>query len=35
MTVLTRNAYYFEDLQLGMEASFAKTVSEADINTFA
>jgi 3-hydroxybutyryl-CoA dehydratase len=35
MTVLTRNAYSFEDLQLGMEASFAKTVTEADINTFA
>lgn len=35
MTLLTRNTYYFEDLQLGMEASFAKTVSEADINTFA
>jgi 3-hydroxybutyryl-CoA dehydratase len=35
MTVLTRNTYYFEDLQLGMEASFAKTVTESDINIFA
>lgn len=35
MTILTRNSYYFEDLQLGMEASFAKTVTEADIATFA
>lgn len=35
MTLLTRNAYYFEDLQLGMEATFAKTVSEADIAAFA
>jgi 3-hydroxybutyryl-CoA dehydratase len=35
MTLLTRNTYYFEDLQLGMEASFAKTVTEADIGTFA
>lgn len=35
MTVLTRNTYFFEDLQLGMEASFAKTVTEADIATFA
>lgn len=35
MTLLTRNAYYFEDLQLGMEASFAKTVTESDIAAFA
>jgi 3-hydroxybutyryl-CoA dehydratase len=35
MTLLTRNTYYFEDLQLGMEASFAKTVTEADIAAFA
>lgn len=35
MTLLTRNAYYYEDLQLGMEASFAKIVTEADIGTFA
>ncbi len=35
MTVISRTAYHFEDLQLGMEASFAKTVSESDIVTFA
>jgi len=35
MTLLTRNTYYFEDLQLGMEATFAKTVTEADIGAFA
>lgn len=35
MTLLTRNTYYFEDLQLGMEASFAKTVTAADIAKFA
>ena len=31
MNVITRQVYFFEDLELGMEASFAKTVSEADI----
>ena len=35
MNVITRQAYYFEDLEVGMEASFAKTVSEADIVSFA
>jgi 3-hydroxybutyryl-CoA dehydratase len=35
MSVITRQAYYFEDLEVGMEASFAKTVSEADIFAFA
>jgi 3-hydroxybutyryl-CoA dehydratase len=35
MTIMTRKAYFFEDLELGMEASFAKTVSEADIVGFA
>jgi 3-hydroxybutyryl-CoA dehydratase len=35
MNVITRQSYYFEDLELGMEASFAKTVSEADILRFA
>src|SRR5437016_734491 len=30
MNVLTRQAYAFEDLEIGMEASFAKTVSAAD-----
>lgn len=27
--------YYFEDLEPGMEASFAKTITEADVNAFA
>jgi 3-hydroxybutyryl-CoA dehydratase len=31
MNVMSRQVYHFEDLELGMEASFAKTVSEADI----
>ena len=35
MTIVTRTAYAFEDLQLGMEASFARTVTEQDIVTFA
>ena len=35
MTIVTRTAYAFEDLQLGMEASFAKAVTEQDILTFA
>jgi 3-hydroxybutyryl-CoA dehydratase len=35
MNVITRQVYHFEDLELGMEASFAKTVSEADILAFA
>ena len=35
MNVIARQVYYFEDLELGMEASFAKTVSEADILAFA
>lgn len=35
MTINTRMPYTFEDLAVGMEASFAKTVSEADIVAFA
>lgn len=35
MNVQTRQSYAFEDLEIGMEASFAKTVSEADIFSFA
>jgi 3-hydroxybutyryl-CoA dehydratase len=35
MTIMTRKFYYFEDLEPGMEASFSKTVSEADIVGFA
>lgn len=35
MTVSERTAYYFDDLQSGMEASVVKTVSENDILAFA
>lgn len=35
MTVVTRKTYYFEDLELGMEASYQKVVAEEDINSFA
>lgn len=35
MTILTRTSYYFEDLQLGMEASLVTDVTEADIVAFA
>jgi len=35
MTLVTRKTYYFEDLELGMEASFVRTVEEADIEAFA
>lgn len=35
MTIQTRNAYAFEDLQVGMEASYARAVTEADIVGFA
>ena len=35
MTIITRQSYHFEDLQLGMEATFARAVSEKDIVTFA
>jgi 3-hydroxybutyryl-CoA dehydratase len=35
MNVSARHAYFFEDLEIGMEASFAKSVSEADIVAFA
>jgi 3-hydroxybutyryl-CoA dehydratase len=35
MNVSARHAYLFEDLEIGMEASFAKSVSEADIVAFA
>jgi 3-hydroxybutyryl-CoA dehydratase len=35
MTLICRQSYFFEDLELGMEASFAKTVSENDIKSFA
>lgn len=35
MNVVTRQVYYFEDLEPGMEASLARTVSAADILAFA
>lgn len=35
MTLLQRTSYHFEDLAVGMEASVARTVSEADIVAFA
>jgi 3-hydroxybutyryl-CoA dehydratase len=35
MNMMTRRVYHFEDLELGMEASFAKSVSAADILAFA
>lgn len=35
MTVMQRKTYYFEDLEPGMEASFQKLVTEADITAFA
>ncbi len=35
MTIITRQAYHFEDLALGMEATYARTVTDADIAVFA
>jgi 3-hydroxybutyryl-CoA dehydratase len=35
MTIMERKTYSFEDLQLGMEASFQRTVEESDIVAFA
>jgi 3-hydroxybutyryl-CoA dehydratase len=35
MNVVTRQIYFFEDLELGMEATYARTVSAADIVAFA
>jgi 3-hydroxybutyryl-CoA dehydratase len=35
MTIMTRKSYFFEDLEPGMEASFARSVTEADIVGFA
>jgi len=35
MTVMQRKTYYFEDLEPGMEASFQKLVTDADITAFA
>jgi 3-hydroxybutyryl-CoA dehydratase len=35
MSVTTRKSYYFEDLELGMEASVQRVVSEGDIASYA
>lgn len=35
MSLALKTKYFFEDLEIGMESSFAKTVSEADIVAFA
>ncbi len=35
MTFIQRTSYFFEDLEVGMEASFAKIITEADIVSFA
>jgi len=35
MTIMTRKTYCFEDLEVGMEASYQRAVSEADIIAFA
>ena len=35
MTIMQRKIYFFEDLELGMEADFQKTVTEVDIVAFA
>ena len=35
MTIISRTAYCFEDLQVGMEATICKTVTERDIIAFA
>ncbi len=35
MTIMQRQTYCFEDLELGMEASFQRTVSGGDILAFA
>lgn len=35
MTVMSRSGYFFEDLVIGMDATFARVVTEADIKSFA
>ena len=35
MTVMTRSGYFFEDLEIGMEATYSRAVAEGDINAFA
>jgi 3-hydroxybutyryl-CoA dehydratase len=34
MNLISRHVYFFEDLEVGLEASFAKTVSQADMVAF-
>ena len=31
MSLMSRNAYHFEDLEIGMEATFQRSVTESDI----
>lgn len=35
MTMMTRKAYHFEDIEVGMEATLLKTVTDKDIVAFA
>lgn len=35
MNAIKMQSYYFEDIELGMEATYARTVTEADIIRFA
>ncbi len=35
MTMVPGKTYYFEDLEIGMEASYSKTVTEKDIHAYA
>ncbi len=35
MTLITRKTYYFEDLELGMEATYTRVVTEDDLAAFA
>ncbi len=35
MTLAARKAYFFDELAIGMEATFSKTVTEEDIISFA
>lgn len=35
MTIVTRKTYFFEDLEIGMEASVLRIVTQADIAGFA
>jgi len=35
MSIMEKNGYYFEDLEVGMKATYASVVSEGDIQNFA